>query len=444
MTAGSLWAATAGERGGYPKLAAELDVDVAVVGGGIFGLSAALALAEAGRRVAVLEAVGVGQGASGRNGGLVVPSLPRVGPDDVLRAMGEVRGGRFVETVLGAPAEVAALVGRFAIRCGYVGRGWLNPAHGPATLPALERRLAAWRRFGSPAVLLDAAETQARIGSRAFHGALFDPTGGHLNPLAYVRGLARAAAACGAAVHENSPVRDVVRDGDRWRLRAGDGTVRAGTVLQATNAQKPGTPGGTAASRGTVPLTIYQLATPVLPPDVRATILPGGEAMSDTRNNLFACCIDDTGRIVTGGMAPVTQIGAGHWLPPMLARRLRGIFPQLGRVRFERVWSGRASLTPDFLPRLFQPAPDWLMPFSCNGRGVALSTALGARVGRALAGAGEMPLVPVPPAPIRFHAAAARIPQWLLPLGMAADARVTRGATAAAGSGRRAASRQPR
>ena len=422
----SLWAATAQERAEHPPLAADTEVDVAVVGGGIFGLSAALALAEAAQRVAVLEAAGIGHGASGRNGGLVVPSLPRIGPDDVLRAMGEARGGTFVQTVLGAPSEVAALIRRFGIECGFEQAGWLNPAHAPAALPVLQRRLTAWQRFGSPAVLLGADEARRRTGSGAFHGAIADPTGGHLNPLAYARGLARAARAAGAAVHENSPVRGMARDAGGWRLQAGHGTVRAGTVLQATNAQAPGTPDGGAAARSTVPLTVYQLATPVLPAEVRASILPGGEAMSDTRNNLFACCVDDTGRIVTGGMAPLTQVGAQGWLPPMLARRLQRIFPQIGPVRFDYVWSGRASLTPDFLPRLFQPEPGWLVPFSCNGRGVALSTALGTRVGQALATGAEMPLVPAAPAPIRFHAAASRIPQWLLPLGMVADARAMR------------------
>ncbi len=421
----SLWERTAPPHGEGPALSSDIDVEVAIIGGGILGLSTALALAEAEVSCVVLEQGATGAGASGRNGGLVVPSLPRVGPDDVLRAMGEERGARFIRLVLGAPTEVAALIARFAIDCGFVQAGWLNPAHGPTLVPMLERRLAAWQRHGSTATLLSATETRARIGSQSWCGAIADPTGGHLNPLAYTQGLARAARAAGAAVHEHSPVTAVTREGARWRLATRTGSVRASRVIQATNAQPPGVAGGRASSRGTVPLTVYQLATPVLQESVRATILPGGEAMSDTRNNLFACCIDDTGRIVTGGMAPVTQLGAATWLPPRLARRLARLFPQLGTVTFEHVWSGRASLTPDFLPRLFQPAPDWYVPFTCNGRGVALSTATGTRIGRWLASgdADILPLVPVPPAPIRFHAAASLLPQLLLPLGMIADRR---------------------
>jgi glycine/D-amino acid oxidase-like deaminating enzyme len=428
VTASTLWAATAREQASYKPLEAACDADIAVIGGGILGLSTALSAAEAGQRVVLLEAGTIGSGASGRNGGLVVPSLPRVGPDDVLRAMGPERGARFVQIVLGAPAEVFGLIRRFAIDCGAAQSGWLNPAHGPAMVAGLQRRLEAWQRFGSTATLLSAAETRARTGSPLFHAAIADPTGGHLNPLAYTRGLAQAAAGAGARLHEASPVLRARRDGERWRLTTPRGALTAHRVVQATNAQPPGLLESRAASRGTVPLTVYELATEVLPDAIRASILPRDEALSDTRNNLFACCIDDSFRIVTGGMAPITQLGAHLWLPGMLARRLSRVFPQLGLQRFDFVWSGRASLTPDFLPRLYDVAPGWIVPFTCNGRGVALSTALGLRIGRWLATgvADDMPLVGTAPSPIRLHALASRVPQFLLPLGMLADHRNAR------------------
>jgi glycine/D-amino acid oxidase-like deaminating enzyme len=409
----------------FPALQGEVDTDIAVIGGGIQGLSAALAAAEAGCRVVVLEAAGIGHGASGRNGGLVVPSLPRVGPEDVLRAMGDDQGARFIALVLRAPAEVFALVHRFGIACGATQSGWLNPAHGPAMVPSLERRLTAWQRFGSTAALLSAEETRRRIGSASVHGAIADPTGGHLDPLAYTRGLAGGAAAQGATLHEQSPVLAVEHLGDRWRLRTRAGSVTAHRVLQASNAQPPGVPGTAPVTRSTVPLIVYQLATPALTPAQRATILPGGEAMSDTRHNLFACCVEESGRIVTGGMAPLTQLGASLWLPRLLASRLGRIFPQLHPVTFDYVWSGRASLTRDFLPRLFEVAPGWLCPISCNGRGVALSTALGTRIGHWLAtgDASGLPLTAVSPDPVPLHGFARRLPQWALPLGMLADRR---------------------
>ena len=422
-TDASLWALTARESANYARLQQDLDVDIAIIGGGIHGLSAALAAAESGARVAALEAVAIGHGASGRNGGLVVPSLPRIGPDEVIKAYGRERGEAFLHVVLGAPNEVFALIRRLGIDCGASQSGWLNPAHGASVVANLQRRLDAWQRVGSPASLLSAAETRLRIGSHLFHGAIADPTGGQLNPLGYTRGLARAASAAGALVHEHSPVRRIERQGERWRLVTDAGSVTAARVVQATNGQRPGVPADAGAA-GAVPLVVYELATPVLTQAQRATILPGGEAMSDTRNNLFACCVDASGRLVTGGMAPLTQIGARHWLPAPLARRLGRVFPQLAPARFDFVWSGRASLTPDFLPRLFEPAPGWVVPITCNGRGVALSTALGRRVGRWLAtdDPSDLPLPRTAPQTIPLHAIAARIPQWLLPLGMLADA----------------------
>lgn len=425
LVAPSLWEATAREGRAYPALGEDLDVDIAVVGGGIHGVAAALAAAEEGVSVVVLEAAAIGHGASGRNGGLVVPSLPRVGPLDVIRVLGDAAGEALIRLVLGAPDEVFALIRRHAIDCGAQRNGWLNPAHAPALVPGLERRLAAWQRFGARAQMLSAAETRERVGSARFFGAIADPTGGHLHPLSYVRGLARAAAGAGARIFEASPVLRIAPAGERWRLATARAGVSAHRVLQATNAQAPGVPGDAGAS-GTVPLVVWELATPVLSPAQRAAILPGGEAMSDTRNNLFACCIEEGGRLVTGGMAPLTQMGARSWLPGLLARRLQRIFPQLAPARFEFAWTGRASLTEDFLPRLFEPAPGWFAPITCNGRGIALSTALGLRIGRWLATGGEAPLPLSAPRPIPLHALAAKAPQLLLPLGMLADARAER------------------
>lgn len=394
----------------------------------MLGLSAALALAETGVSVRVLEAQDIGAGASGRSGGLVVPSLPRIGPDEARAALGEAYGDRLLALVAGGAAATFDLIRRHAIACDARQSGWLHPAHAPALAPRVAARVAAWQAAGARCAWLDAAATQARMGSAAFFGALFDPTGGHLDPLGYTRGLARAAIAAGAVVHAASPVTAIARAG-AWRLATPRGVLRAASVLQCTNATPPGLPSaaGRAVRDSTVPLVVYQVATEILPDAARRAVLAGGEAFSDTRHNLFAGRWTTEGRFVTGGMAAL-QAGALHRLPGALARRLAANFPALGEVRIASVWRGRAALTGDFLPRLMQPAPGWLAPVACNGRGIVLATVLGPALAAFLRSgdAASLPLPLVPPRPLPLPRLARLLPQLLLPLGDLADRRAGR------------------
>jgi glycine/D-amino acid oxidase-like deaminating enzyme len=423
----SLWSITAAPLSPAPPLQGDADCDVAVIGAGILGLSTALALARAGARVTVLEAAHVGAGASGRNGGLVVPSLPRIGPDAVRSNLGEPFATRLLTLVAGGADAVFGLIRAERIACDAVQSGWLNPAHAAVLAPRVAARVQAWRAAGAGCVWLDAGETRRRIGGERFHGALFDPSGGHLDPLAYTRGLARAVCAACATLHEASPVLRAREHGAGWRLTTAAGRLSVRKVVQCTNAAPPGLPG--AVSRATVPLIVYQLATPALPDAARRAVLAGNEAFSDTRNNLLACRWTAGGRLVTGGMAAL-HTGATRRLPAALARRLMEIFPALGPVRFAHVWRGRAALTGDFLPRLLQPAPGWLAATACNGRGLVLTTVLGPKLAEFVmtGDADALPLPIAPPRPIRANRLAQYLPQLLLPLGDWQDRRAERAA----------------
>ncbi len=427
----TVWETTAPPAPATQPLQGSARCDVAVVGAGILGLAIALALAGRGASVVVLEAADIGSGASGRNGGLVVPSLPRIGPAQVRERLGDARGGRLLALVAGGADAVFATIRRHGIDCEAAQSGWLNPAHAASLVPAVAARVAAWQGVGARCLPLDAAETRCRMGSERFHGALFDPTGGHLNPLAYTRGLARAASAAGAVIHTRSPVTAMRQTAGGWTLATPSGELTAARVMQCTNAQPPGLPGaaGSAVRRSHVPLTVYQLATPVLP-DAAHAVLAGNEAFSDTRNNLLACRWTAGGRLVTGGMAAM-QTGAVRRLPGTLARRLEAVFPALGPIRFEYVWRGAAALTGDFLPRLHQPAPGWLSATACNGRGIVLNTVLGGALADYLTtgDATALPLPVGPPAPIRLSRIARLVPQLLLPLGDWQDRRAERRVT---------------
>ncbi|HUF55728.1 MAG TPA: FAD-binding oxidoreductase [Thermohalobaculum sp.] len=388
-----------------PSLAAldaDLQADVAVIGAGFTGLSAALRLAEIGVRAVVLEAVEPGYGASGRNGGQVIAGLKH-DPGAIVSTFGADLGERIVAFVGGAPDVVYDLVDRHAIDCGLRRAGWLQCAHGRAVLPTLERRVATWATRGAPVKMLDAAETERRTGARGYAGALFDARGGTLNPLAFARGLADAAIAAGAEIYGHSPAVALERVAGQWHVRTSAGLVRAERVLLATNAYTDGV--HPAMRRSIVPVHSYQVATRPLPDDLRDVLLPGGVGLSDTRRLLNYCRQDARGRLVVGGRG-----GAGESTDAAdytaIVRALARLFPAAADLEVEYRWSGRVALTLDHYPHVGEIAPGLSVALGYNGRGVAMATATGRAMAEQLAGRplSDLPLPARPIRPLPLHA----------------------------------------
>lgn len=412
----SLWYATAPPGPRCDPLEGQARADVAIVGAGILGLSTALHLAEAGTSVAVIEAREPGYGASGRNGGFVVPAFPVLDPDTVRRRLGPEQGEALARMVGESAELVFALIRKRAIDCDAVQQGWMTPTPLAALLPRIESRVRQWQALGRPARALDADEIARMTGIGGYRAALFDPTGGHLNPLAYVRGLARAAQAAGARIHGDSPVVRIM-PAARWRVETAHGSVTAEHVLVCTNASASlaAPDGGRTVARSVVPLNIYQAATVPLAAAVGASVMPSNAALSDMRRNLFTVHAARD-RLITGAMAMV-QTGALGRLKRLMERRMMAHFPTLAAAPMEFAWHGTASITPDFLPRLFALGPGLTAPVACNGRGIGLTTALG----RALAswllapGRAALPLPLVAPRPISFYPWARHAPAALLP-----------------------------
>ena len=197
-------------------------VGTAVIGAGFTGLSTALHLAEAGVDVAVLEAREVGWGASGRAFGQVVPYL-KIGHRDILRHYGPERGSRVIDAIAAGPDLVFDLIARHNIDCWAVRTGLLFAAHAPPGRRDLEQRTAYWQDRGARVEMLEGARCAEAVGSTLYAAASLEHRGGNLNPLAYVRGLARAAVAAGAAIHTQTPVRGIARRNGRWEVDAGAG-----------------------------------------------------------------------------------------------------------------------------------------------------------------------------------------------------------------------------
>ena len=411
----SLWHATAAPAPDLRPRDGDDAADVAIVGAGYLGLSTALHLAGHGARVVVVEAREPGFGASGRNTGFVVPSfVTPIGPKEVEATLGRPRAERLCRLVGGAGRRVFDLVKRHRIRCDASEAGWLQPAHSRERLDLLRRRQADWARHGKTLTLLERDETARLTGFDSYHGALLDPGGGHVNPLGYARGLARAALAAGATIRVGAPVTAIRRGRQGWVLETPSGRIVAERAVLATNALTG--PLAPQVARSTVPLVVHQVATRPLDSESRGRILPGNHCLSDTRRDIFALRWTPDGRLVTGGVAALAAGAPGRLRRSLLAR-LGRLLPLAGPVEAEYAWSGVICLTRDFLPRVFEVDRDLFAATGCNGRGLALSTALGEELAAFLAGGDRASLsVPIsPPAPIRGHFAARHLPSVMLP-----------------------------
>lgn len=401
----SLWAATATPAPAYPAIGKDEVADVAVVGAGYTGLSAALHLAKSGQKVVVAEASEPGWGASGRNGGQIIAGLKH-DPDRLAAAFGPVLGDAITAS-FGASADlVFSLIERYSIDCHARRSGWIQGAHGAKVFEDLiVPRFEQWKARGVEARLMDRGETAALIGSdnHAYFGGWFDPRGGVLQPLSYARGLAAAAISEGATIHAKAPVLDLRRDGKGWEVDLGHYRIRARQVIVATNAYTndlwPG------LRQTVVPVTSFQIATHALPKNVRDSILPGGQGVADTRRLLLYFRLDHEGRLLMGGRSPVDDnptIGDATPLRAALSR----IFPQAAGAPIEFVWSGKVAITKDTMPHLHILAPGLYTALGCNGRGVAACTVMGRLLADLASGTNpkELPFPITAPDPFALHA----------------------------------------
>jgi glycine/D-amino acid oxidase-like deaminating enzyme len=398
----SLWAATAPTAPPTPPLETSARADVCVIGAGYAGLSTALALAERGIQTIVLEAREPGWGGSGRNGGQVIPGL-KYDPDELEAMFGPERGPRLVDFAGRAADAVFDLIARHRMEVPHTRSGWIQGAHSAATGELVKRRAGEWQRRGADVAFLDKAETDRHLGTTQYLASWIDRRGGAVQPLAYTRGLVRAALAAGVVIHGQSPATGLARRDGKWIVTTRSGaSVTAGQVVMCTNAY-----GGDLWPRlkqTVIAPNSYQIATAPLSDNVRKSILPFGQVSSDARRLLVYFRLDDQGRLIVGGRGPLREPqGEGDWahLEAMLPR----LFPQAQGAPVAFRWCGRVAITRDFLPHLHAPAPGLLIDIGCMGRGLALQTAMGQAMAAYVATGNEdalpLPLSPVRPLP--FH-----------------------------------------
>ena len=384
MQSVSVWRVSAVEAPATAPLAESARVDVAVIGAGYAGITAALALANGAARVAVLEAGALGVGGSGLNGGQVIPGLKN-SPSELMAMLGPERGEAVIRFTMGCADVVFDLVQRHGIDCDAQRRGWIQAAVSPAAWPVMQRRAAESNQWGGDAMVLDAQQTQALIGSHAgaYCGGWLNRRAGTVHPLNYLYGLVRAAQSAGAMIHTGSRAVDIKGNSGRWQVTLAHGpTLTADKVLVCTNAYADDLWPGLRQTM--LAAASLQIATAPLPEAVLAGIMPQRQAVSDARRVMNYYRIGPRGQFMIGGRGPFRQAQPRHFQE--LVRDAHRLFPQLRGVPIGNCWAGRVALTRDFLPHIHQPKSGVWLALGCNGRGIGLMSALGTALGLQLLG----------------------------------------------------------
>jgi glycine/D-amino acid oxidase-like deaminating enzyme len=377
-----LWEHSAPAAPECSTLSSRAYCDVVVVGAGYTGLSAALHLAEMGAKVIVLEGQEIGFGGSGRNAGFVNAGMWMM-PDDVVAALGDVYGNRLVRQLSDAPSYVFGLIHRHGIDCEAEEAGTIHCAVGEKGEEEILARYRQWRSHGADVTLLDAAETATRTGTQTYRAALLDRRAGTIQPLAYARGLARAAVAQGATLYRQSGARAFSRSGGEWLIESKSGSVTAKSVIIATNAYSESFWPGIRTELARLPY--FNLATGPLAPSLREAILPGRQGLWDTKQILSSVRWDKAGRLIIGSVGALKR-GGRQVHEAWGRRKLLALFPQLDEVKFEFHWHGWIGTTSNDLPR-FHELDEQVYAFAgYNGRGIAPGTIFGRDLAMLVAG----------------------------------------------------------
>ena len=399
------WRRTAGAAPDCTPLTGHTDADFVVVGGGLTGTRTALGLAESGADVVLLEAKGIGWGASGRSGGQCNP-IWRATPEQLCQRFGETRGTRLIETTLASADALFADIAKYDIECDPEQNGWVQAAHSRTAQKKLEALAHAWNAAGAKIKFLDRSATLKTSGSNAYGFSLFHPNGGHVQPLSLTRGYARSAAKFGARLHCDSPVTSMTPAGDTWKVSTPTGSVTARQVILTTNAYTDGL--WPKLKQTYFPMVSVSLATAPLTPEQQKNVLPNAVTISDSRRAIYYSRFDRDRRLIFGcvgsnGDDPKTLGGVKR-----LRHGLHTVFPQLDGIKIEASWAGRIAVTPEMMPHLHEPDRGVLAALGFSGRGIAMTSVMARTLVQKALGADDSSL-PFPVSriqPIPFHWAA--------------------------------------
>jgi len=396
-------------------------VDVAILGAGFTGLSAARTLAKLGARVAVLEAETVGWGASSRNGGMVLTGL-KLGAADLISRYGKETTRRMFSASLEAISTVEQIVADEKIDCDFCRCGHLEVANKPSHFHAFERSAETMERELNHSVQIVPRENLfTEIGSKVYFGGLVDEVSAGANPARYVAGLAKAALRAGADVHERSRVEKIASAPNNgapgWKLSTTRGAIWARDVLVATS----GYTGDSTPSlrRKLIPIGSYIIVTEVLPAGIAAEVSPRNRMIYNSLYYTHYYRLTPDRRMLFGGRAAFFPENENtiRESQAILRRDMMQIFPQLADTKIDYVWGGTLDFAFDMMPHVGK-MDGLYYSVGYAGHGVAMATLLGHKMAERIASGSATPEanpfaeIPFKGAPLGVY----RRKPWFLPL----------------------------
>jgi gamma-glutamylputrescine oxidase len=367
----------------FPGIDGDTKADVAIVGGGYTGLSAALHLAERGIDVVLLEANRVGWGASGRNGGQI-HSGQRRDVEWLEANLGVEHAKRLWALGEEAKALVRDLIARHAIDCD-LRDGVYGVAHKQRYVTGEHRYAEKLRRdYGYDLIEpVDRGSLAEALGTDVYFGGIRDGGGGHLHPLNFALGIARAAAKAGARIHEGTTVTRL-EDGATPTLLTPRGRVSADTVILAGNGYLDGVEPDTESR--VMPMNNYVLTTEPVGAGAPGGILKGGEAASDSRFVIYYWRPTADGRLLFGGGETYTRAFPSD-MRSFVRRHMLNIYPQFDTVRIDHAWGGTLAVTVNRVPYIRKIRTGVYVGAGYSGQGVTIAPLGGKLIADALTNA---------------------------------------------------------
>lgn len=368
----SWYQSTVTERPEYPALDGSKTADVAIVGGGFTGLQAAYNLATAGLSVVVIEGCRIGDGASGRNGGQMGTGQ-RWYPEELEAELGYERSKALFDLAENAKKYVLSFAETHGIDMEFM-PGQMNVSHKPGHDKEYQRTVEiAATRYGYPHLAyMDGRETAERVGSKRFHCGVRDSGTGHIHPLKLIVGLAGAASAAGAAIHEMTKASSIRQSGGKTLIETPTGTITANKVLIATNAYIGNLEPVTAAH--VMPIRSFIGAT--VPLDKFPTVIPGKESIADSRFVVRYWRRTRDGRLLFGGREAYTS-DTPRDISTHIRRQIAEIYPELKDIEITHGWGGSVGITMPRKPFAREVMPGVISIGGYSGHGVMLSNYCG-------------------------------------------------------------------